>query len=206
MPKRSRTHLPGVDTPVIRTAKHSDEALLYGIVERLEHPNPSATTHLEVLTALVNDGPLLVIGGNTQAALAHFNRPDLNASLCAELRSFLRAAVRDQGKTSSARVSTAQPIEYRIVAGRLAAAGHLHDMAALQIGMLVDRVGLLRLRLCAEPGCGRLLVRLRKEKFCSKTCQRRNEVRRRLERERIEDEQHQAALARRKRLRAVRGA
>jgi hypothetical protein len=206
MPKRPFKRFHAAETPGELTGKHSDDDLLYGVVEALERET-GPTGHLMVITALVNHGPLLVVGGNTQAVLAHVDRPDQNAALCAELRRFLRAAVHpDDTATTANHLSTAMAVEYRITAGRVSVAGNLHDLVALQLLLLVDRVGLRRLRICAGADCARMFVKRRKELFCSKTCQRRTEVRRRLERERLEDEKHQEAMARRKRIRAVRGA
>lgn len=208
---------PGKRAPERKVAKKvalkpPAEDVLYAVVQELERQDRSPAADLDVVSGLVSSGPFLASTGNTQAVQAYLAHPEQNAALCHELRDFLRAGVRgDQSGQFEGRLSTAVAgaVTFSMLndGGRteVAVTGHVRDLAVLQLLLLIDRVGLRRLRPCPAPGCDRIFVKRHKAKFCSPTCQRRDEVTRRRERDRLAEEAFREATARRKRRHAVRG-
>jgi len=213
MKNRAVKHTPKRKVVTKTQLRPPADEVLYDVVENLERRDRSPLADLDVISALVSRGPFQTSTGNTQAVQTYLERPGENTALCHQLRDFLRAGVRgDQSGQFEGRLSTAiaGAITFSMLNDRgrtdVAVSGHVRDLAVLQLLLLIDRVGLRRVRPCPAPGCDRIFVKRHKTKFCSPTCQRRDEVTRRRVRERLAEEAFREAAARRKRLHAVRGA
>ena len=188
-----------------RDTKARDEHVLRQVVHTLE-TDDSPKGHQAVLVELVTHGPFTCLGGLTKVLQAP---PAHHVVICNALRDFIRTLVR--GRPSFAeRIHTAlaAPLTFSAIVEphrvQLSTEGHLHDQAVLQLVLLIDRVGLSQFLPCPAHGCEHVFVKVRRAKFCSKTCQRRDEVRRRRTREREERLRMMAAAARRKRQHVVR--
>jgi hypothetical protein len=177
--------------------------VLHRVIEGLEAA-PSPQNDLTVIAELVSHGPFVCPGGLTDA-VARFAE---HVNTCEELRRFVRVLVqaRDSGQFEGhLSTAVAAPVTFSALTEkhgrvRIAATGHVRDQTVLQLILLIDQVGLSQIRQCPAPNCPRIFVKRHRSKFCSKTCQRRDEVQRRRSRER----EQRVDADRRKRLHVVR--
>jgi hypothetical protein len=174
------------------------EKLLQDVIAGLENDGPAR--HREAVIALLAYGPL-----RCRDALARELQHPQPVTWRDDVLAFLRAVVRTEGLDhyNPAQTVTRTSLHFSVqLADRRAtirADGHVRDLVVIQLVMLLQAVGLRRVRLCGSGDCPHLFVKMSRRRFCSARCQTRHAKRLVRQREREEWEQQQQMRQRRRR-------
>lgn len=157
-----------------------NDAVLAAVIELLERDDSRSPRR--VVIELLNKGPLFCTDAFLGIMNGTINDESLEVNgfinIRAELLQFIRSTVREQGK---GQWSTGLPLRRSVtfsassVGDTVAchADGHVRDLAVLQLVMLLQQVGLDKVRVCPDPDCPRLFVKRYRKAYCSVRCQKR---------------------------------
>jgi CGNR zinc finger len=201
VPRKRHTYPAKVLADLITALEVSDVPIAEGGPKAMKVLRGYHAALLDVLSM----GPVLCIDAWLRES-AHQNgtlTPDETLLLRAELLQLFRSAVRQRESGQSSSTIWLQPqmigLTVRVVEGgrvNLALdAPVARELVLLQVMMLLQEVGLVNVRQCAAPGCGRLFVKTYRREFCSVQCQKRINARK--QRHQAREKRERQARARR---------
>jgi hypothetical protein len=179
--------------------RYADPALLLkAVIEGLQGDDDRRCS--AAVLSLLGSGPLLCM----DAALRQLTEPSSEVVQWRNvLLKFLRTLVREEGRIAGAPLRIEQPITFSAQLKRgqvtvLADTDAVRDAVVLQFVLLLHAVGLHNIRECVADDCQRLFVKTYRRLFCSLRCQKRILMRRKRDRDRLEEAQLSVRRARRR--------